>query len=254
MNVRPSGALRSLVVRPASRDDGLIHVRLRDDSVVPDVDEVRYCLDRIAATNGTETTVRSSALFPRAAERFEAAGFEVADRLALLRAVLDSPQVRAATRLAARNAGSTRTMRRHHFAAASAVDNAAFGAGWGHDSDELAEICRATPASTARYRTAEPGRIAFRHRGAVVAFAIAGASSDHGYLQRLAVDPGVQRRGHGRALTIDSLRWMMRRRLPDCLVNTSVDNEAALGLYDAIGFRRMDELLSVLWFDLRSLR
>src|SRR5262245_49873295 len=149
MNVRPSGALRSLVVRPASRDHSLIHVRLRDDSVVPDIDEVRYCLDNIAATHGTATTVRSSALFPRAAERFEAAGFEVADRLALLRATLDGAQVRAATQIDARGQGSTHTMRRHHFAAASVVDTAAFGGGWGHDSDELAEICRATPACIA---------------------------------------------------------------------------------------------------------
>jgi ribosomal protein S18 acetylase RimI-like enzyme len=254
VNVRPSGALRSLVVRPAGRDDRLIHVRLRDDSVVPDVDEVRYCLDHIAATNATATTVRSAALFPRAAERFAAAGFEVADRLALLRATLDSREVRASTRLATRGRGSTHTMRRHHFAAASVVDIAAFGAGWGHDSDELAEICRATPASIARYRPATPGRLGFRGGGGVVAFAIAGASSDHGYLQRLAVEPGSQRHGHGRALTIDSLRWMMRRRLPDCLVNTSVDNAAALGLYDSIGFRRLEEHLTVLRFDLRSLR
>jgi ribosomal protein S18 acetylase RimI-like enzyme len=254
VNVRSSGALRSLVVRPASRDQSLIHVRPRDDSVVPDVDEVRACLETIAAKSAVATTVRSSALFPRAAERFAAAGFEVADRLALLCAALDSPPVRAATRLDSRVEGSTRTMRRHHFAAASDVDNAAFGAGWGHDGDELAEICRATPTSTARYRMAAPGRLGFRRRGDVVAFAIAGASSEHGYLQRLAVDPGAQRRGHGRALTVDALRWMLRRRLPDCLVNTSVDNDAALALYGSIGFRRMEQQLTVLRFDLRSLR
>jgi ribosomal protein S18 acetylase RimI-like enzyme len=253
MNVRSSGALRSLVVRPAARDHSLIHVRLRDDSVVPDVDAVRSCLENIAATSATVTTVRSSALFPRAAERFEAAGFEVADRLALLRAALDSAPVRAATRLDSRVEGSTRTMRRRHFAAASTVDIAAFDPGWGHDSDELAEICRATPASTARYRSAAPGRLGFRRRD-VVAFAIAGASSEHGYLQRLAVEPGEQRHGHGRALTVDALRWMMRRRLPDCLVNTSVDNAAALALYGSIGFRRMEQHLTVLRFDLRSLR
>ena len=64
----------------------------------------------------------------------------------------------------------------------------------------------------------------------------------------------MQRCGHGRALTIDALRWMMRRRLGDCLVNTSVDNAAALALYDSIGFQRMDEQLTVLQVDLRSHR
>ena len=47
---------------------------------------------------------------------------------------------------------------------------------------------------------------------------------------------------------------MARRRLPDCLVNTSVDNVAALALYDSIGFTPMDEQLTVLHFDVRPLR
>jgi ribosomal protein S18 acetylase RimI-like enzyme len=207
VNLRPSGALRSLVVRPASRDSSLVHVRLRDDSIVPDVDELRSWLDSVAVTNGAATTIRSAALFPRAAEQFAAAGFEIADRLALLRADLDSARVRAVTRrVDGRDGASTHTMRRHHFAAASAVDGAAFGSAWGHDTDELAEICRATPAAVARYRTVTPRRLGRHRRDGLVAFAIAGASSEHGYLQRLAVDPGAQRQGHGRALTIDALR------------------------------------------------
>jgi ribosomal protein S18 acetylase RimI-like enzyme len=238
------------VVRPASRDSSLIHVRLRDDSIVPDVDELRCWLDGVATTSAA-TTIRSAALFPRAAERFAAAGFEVADRLALLRAVLDSARVRNATRRG--DVGSTHTMRRHHFAAASAVDGNAFGRAWGHDPDELADICRATPAAIARFRTETPRRFGLRRDG-LVAFAIAGASSEHGYLQRLAVAPGAQRRGHGRALTVDALRWMTRRRLPDCLVNTSVDNRAALELYASIGFQPLDQQLTVLQFDMRSLR
>ena len=91
-------------------------------------------------------------------------------------------------------------------------------------------------------------------RAEIVAFAITGASSEHGYLQRLAVDPSVQRRGHGRALTTDALRWLARRRLPDCLVNTSVDNSSALALYEAVGFTPMDEQLTVLHLDVRSVR
>ena len=53
----------------------------------------------------------------------------------------------------------------------------------------------------------------------------------------------------GRALTIDSLRWMARRHLADCLVNTSVDNSRALALYRSIGFRPLREHLEVLEFD-----
>ena len=252
MKVRPSGALRSLVVRPATDDSALLHVRLRDDTIVPDVDELRCWLDAIASGASAPATIRTAALFPLAAARFQAVGFAVADRLALLRAELDDRRVQAAVRGGGDRA--TRTMRRHHFGAAAVIDRAAFGAGWGHDAKELTEICHATPVHAARYRAAGPRRLAAPGRGELVAFAIAGASSEHGYLQRLAVHPHARRHGHGRALTVEVLRWMMRRRLPDCLVNTSVDNSAALELYRSIGFADMDEQLTVLHADVRSLR
>jgi ribosomal protein S18 acetylase RimI-like enzyme len=255
VKVRASGALRSLVVRQASGGRALFHARLRDESELPAVDELRGWLDTIAAGTAEPTTIRTAALFPRAAERFEAAGFEVVDRLALLRADLDDETVRTNAMGSAgrRGDGATYTMRRHHFAAAAAVDRSAFSAEWGHDAAELAEICRATPAHAARFRVAKrsqrgsvsaawfPGRA-----GRLIGFAIAGASPDHGYLQRLAVDPDAQRLGHGRELTLDALRWMIRHRLPDCMVNTSVDNAAALALYRSIGFTLLDEQLAVL--------
>ena len=156
---------------------------------------MRGWLDTIAADISTATTIRSAALFPRAAARFEAAGFEVADRLVLLRADLDDARVRAA--VGGRGDRATRTMRRHHFGAAAAIDRAAFGAAGATtppSSPRSAAPRRLTPPATASTRhagSASPGR------GELVAFAIAGASSEHGYLQRLAVDPGAQRRATG---------------------------------------------------------
>jgi ribosomal protein S18 acetylase RimI-like enzyme len=250
VNLRSAGALRSLVVRPASDGSALVHVRLRDDSLIPEVDELREWLDTVVAGAALPTTIRSAALYPRAAARFEAAGFAVADRLVLLRADLADHTVSAtATR---RGDRATHTLRRHQFGAAADIDRAAFGRHWGHDAAELTEICRATPVHAARYRVGAPQRPSIGHRAEPVAFAIAGASSEHGYLQRLAVDPRAQRRGHGRALTIDALHWMIRRRLADCLVNTSIDNSAALGLYRSLGFTPLDELLTVLQFDVRA--
>jgi ribosomal protein S18 acetylase RimI-like enzyme len=252
VSIQSSGALRSVVVRLASDDPALLHVRLRDDAVLPDADELRCWLTTLAGDGSAPARMRTAALYPRAAARFEAAGFEVVDRLVLLRAGLDDPGVQAAVDSPRDRA--TRTMRHHHLAAAAAIDRAAFGPGWGHTAKELAEICRATPVHAARRRDASPHRIGVPGRSEPVAFAIAGASSEHGYLQRLAVDPGAQRRGHGRALTIDALRWMTRRRLPDCLVNTSIDNAAALELYRSIGFTPMEEQLTVLEVDLCAVR
>ena len=145
-------------------------------------------------------------------------------------------------------------MRRYQFGAAAAIDRAAFGGGWGHDAAELAEICRATPVHAARYRLASPRRTAQPGRAEIVAFAIAGASSEHGYLQRLAVDPSVQRRGHGRALTTDALRWMADAACPIASSTRPSTMSSALALYEALGFTPMDEQLTVLHLDVRSVR
>ena len=65
-------------------------------------------------------------------------------------------------------------------------------------------------------------------------------------LQRLAVDHTAQRQGHGRQLTLDSLRWMQRRRLDSAVVNTGITNEAALALYESVGFRPLADRLVVM--------
>ena len=87
-------------------------------------------------------------------------------------------------------------------------------------------------------------------RRRLAAFAITGAAAGHGYLQRLAVAPADQGRGHGRILVADSLAWMRARRLGHGLVNTAVDNERALALYEAAGFQRLRDQLVVMQLDL----
>lgn len=236
------------MVRPAAFHLGVVHLRLDDDSIVPTLDDIRDWIDAIRH-DPTVVTIRTSALFPRSADRFEEAGFAIVDTLNLLRADLAAQPVRAVVdeRPANVRAG-TATLRRRDYVAAALVDRAAFGPSWGHDAVELEEIRHATPTHRARCRFTRAGLFT----RAIEAFAIAGASAEHGYLQRLAVDPSHQRRGHGRQLTLDVLGWMARRGLPDCLVNTSVDNASALALYDSVGFRPMRDQLRVLHCDVRS--
>ena len=45
---------------------------------------------------------------------------------------------------------------------------------------------------------------------------------------------------------------MMRQRVPDCLVNTSVDNAPALGLYESVGFVPLRDQLSVMQLDVHQ--
>jgi len=240
-----------VILRRGAFRPQVVHVRLADDNLVPALDDVLGWVDAIGA-DPTVATIRTSALFSKAADRFQHAGFEVADTLSLLRAELSSAPVRRALRAptgAPRPAMGTANLRRRDYHAAAAVDRAAFGDSWALGPADLDEIRQATPQHRARSRF----RRSRWFSRPIEAFAVAGASRQHGYLQRLAVDPAHQRRGHGRHLTADALRWMSRRGLRDCLVNTSVDNDSALALYESVGFHVMADQLLVLQLDVRSL-
>jgi len=228
-------------VRPWAFDGGVVHLALADQAIVPTVEEIRHWVDALTAADrddGAARIVRTGALFPDAAARFTDAGFVVVDTLALLRIdLVDTPP-------AARP--DTVTLRATRHREASIIDRAAFGDPWGNDARDLGEIRRATPTHRARART-ETGAPPWR--SPIVGFAISGAASGQGYLQRLAVSPAHQGHGHGRALALDSLAWMRGRRLRQGLVNTAVDNHRALGLYESLGFQRLSEQLLVMQLD-----
>jgi len=117
------------------------------------------------------------------------------------------------------------------------LDARAFAPSWRlSGAAGLADALRATPV--VRFRVA-PGR-------GVAGYAISGRAGDHGYLQRVAVHPDEQRRGWGRALVADALHWFRRRGARRALVNTQLENTAALTLYESCGFRRLPVGLCVL--------
>ena len=187
------------------------------------------------------TTLRTGALFPPADRPFRRAGFIEIDRLALFRRPLDRQA--EAPHTSTSDSVSLKAMRRWHLRRVADLDVAAFGHRWGNDRVAIEEIRDATPTHRARIAV---------DRADVVGMAITGRAGESAYLQRLAVDPGAQRRGIARALVNDALRWARRSR--QMLVNTSVDNEAAIGLYRNLGFERDDIALSVLELDLEALR
>lgn len=242
VKVRAAGLGKRVRVRASGDDPGVVALTLTDQEIVPSTAELQGWIAAVAeSTEGLVPvhTIRSGALFADAADRFAAVGFSVVDTLALLRLDLDG------TKDAARPDRHTSTLRSHHHVDAARIDRAAFGDTWWNDADDLEEIRRATPRHVARARFG--GRL--RHR-VLVGFAITGAALGQGYLQRLAVDPATQGQGHGRQLTLDALQWMRRRRLASAVVNTSVDNGVALGLYESVGFRRLGDHLVVMQFEL----
>jgi ribosomal protein S18 acetylase RimI-like enzyme len=214
------------------------HLVLVDHAMVPSASDVETWLDTLRGRG--LRAVRTGALFPGSTEAFRNAGFEPIDRLVLLRSDLASTTTPTPRR---RQRATTRRLVRRRFDDAAAVDQRAFGQRWGNDASSLDDVCRATPHHRNRSIT---------NGGRLVGFAISGRAGDRGYLQRLAVDPSAHRQGHGRALVDDALAWMRRRDVKSALVNTAVDNDAAIALYESMGFVAEPDELVVLEVALRS--
>jgi len=198
------------------------------DGPAPGVLDVRSACDRLARTGYTE--VVTAAIGPQEAHGFLLAGFEVHERLHLLeRALGDLPEAPDASLRRARRRDRPRVLE---------IDTAAFSGFWRLDDAGIDEALTATPAS--RFRVGlEPG-------GGVGGYAICGRAGRRGFLQRLAVAPGLEGRGLGRALVLDGLGWLRRRGVERVVVNTQEANERALRLYERLGFRRQAGGLAVL--------
>jgi ribosomal protein S18 acetylase RimI-like enzyme len=159
-------------------------------------------------------------------------GFAVRGRLHLLEHDLgDLPRPSRRTR---------RALRADREAIVS-VDEAAFDEFWQFDDLALREATRATPRAHTR--------VAAR-RDEILGYGLFGRAGTTGYVQRLAVQPGGQRQGLGRALLGDGLNWLLAHGATRALVNTQEDNARALDLYLRAGFRRLPVGLCVLGRDL----
>jgi ribosomal protein S18 acetylase RimI-like enzyme len=197
----------------------------------PTLDAVLDCLDRLRSA-GYEAAL-TNALAPRDAAAFVDAGFEVRERLHLLereRGTVPPADHRPLT--------PTRRARRADRPSVLAVDNRAFPPFWQMESSGLDDALAATP--TARFR------VATTPAGDVVAYAITGRAGRNGYLQRIAVDPSARRLGIARSLVLDGLGWLDRHAVTRTLVNTQLENHAAVALYESCGFRRLPAGLCVL--------
>ncbi len=107
------------------------------------------------------------------------------------------------------------------------IDREAFPARWRLGPLGLAESLAATNKATIH---------TFSDGDEVLGFAVTGVALGVGYLQRLAVAPGHQGEGIGRALVRASLRWARQRRVMTVLVNTQPGNYPAVSLYRSEGF------------------
>ncbi len=203
------------------------------DAPLPSSAFVRRCVDTLAA-RGFDGVV-TGALAPQEARPFLAAGFAEAERLHLLThdlSRLPTPGAVPGITLSVLR-GARRRL------GVLPVDTAAFPPFWQLDTAALDEALHATP----RVRCVEASDAA---TGDVLGYVITGRARRRGYVQRLAVLPSAQGRGIGTALVVDGLRWLRRWRTEHAVVNTQLDNLAALAVYERLGFRRMPHGLTVL--------
>lgn len=197
------------------------------DGPPPSATFVHHCLDQLAA-RGFSRVVTTALSVPEQAG-FLGAGFGVEEDLHLL--VHDLQWLPPAPPASLRRASQTDRP------AVLEVDNRSFAPFWRIDDDGLTDAIAATPRTRFRVASGETG---------VIAYAVSGRAGRRGFLQRLAVEPGHQREGLGRALALDALFWLRRWRVERAVVNTQLDNVAALSLYEGLGFRREQTCLSVL--------
>ncbi len=171
------------------------------------------------AADGFEQAI-TVALAPAEQEPFRDAGFVLHERLHLL--------VHDMATVPQRRGPKPRRARREDWPGITATDRAAFTEFWRLGRDGLLHAMAATPVRRLRVVDARDAE--------VVGYALTGRAGAAGYLQRLAVAPGHQGEGLGRAMAVDALHWLRRHHAERVLVNTQVSNERAYGLYLTLGF------------------
>lgn len=212
---------------PWQEDRRIAYLVPLPDGSAPSMGFVRWAMGELAGRGFSG--VVTNALPTDEQVAFLGAGFEVRERLHLLAHDLRRvPPAPPADLLRARASDHPAVLE---------VDARAFPPFWRLDRRSLDETVRATPQ--VRFRVAVQD-------GAVVGYAVTGRAGRRGFLQRLAVHPVHRRRGLGRALAVDGLRWLRRWRVTRAVVNTPADNHAALALYDSLGFEREPRGLAVL--------
>src|SRR4051794_23602708 len=179
------------VVGPWHDDPSTAYVGLAPSrSALTSRASVERCLDQLSREGYRDTV--TAALRASDAHVFHTAGFDVKERLLVLRHDLRGSWARSSPDPRIRRA------RRRDRPAVLDVDRLAFDSFWTLGADGLDEALNAT--TSVRFRVLEDPALA--------GYAVCGRATDIGYLQRLAVHPDHLRRGIGTALVVDALLWL----------------------------------------------
>ena len=120
------------------------------------------------------------------------------------------------------------------------VDEKAFEDFWRMNAAGLVEALEATPRATV---------VETRDGASLVGYAVVGAQMNISFLQRIAVDPKVERTGVGSALLQTAVGWAAERGTRAMVLNVRPGNGRARAFYVRHGFRETGSQLQVMRFD-----
>jgi len=92
-----------------------------------------------------------------------------------------------------------------------------------------------------------------RHGGAIVATVMVGHDGHRGWFYYLAVDPDLQGRGFGRAMTQAAETWLVERSIAKAQLMVRTDNDRVRAFYEALGYGEQERILFAKWLDGRPL-
>jgi hypothetical protein len=92
-----------------------------------------------------------------------------------------------------------------------------------------------------------------RHDGAIVATVMVGHDGHRGWFYYLAVDPALQGRGFGRAMTQAAEAWLVVRGIAKAQLMVRAENDRVRAFYEALGYGEQQRVLFAKWLDGRPL-
>ena len=92
-----------------------------------------------------------------------------------------------------------------------------------------------------------------RRAGKLVATALVGHDGHRGWFYYLGVDPALQGRGFGRAMTQAAEAWLAERGIAKAQLMVRADNDGVRAFYQALGYGEQKRVIYAKWLDGRDL-
>ena len=92
-----------------------------------------------------------------------------------------------------------------------------------------------------------------RHGGAIVATVMVGHDGHRGWFYYLGVEPALQGKGFGRAMTQAAEAWLTARGIAKAQLIVRADNDRVRAFYEALGYGEQERILFAKWLDGRPL-